>query len=134
MDRPARPTAQEDEAMKQLLLASVLVFGGAATATAGVDIHVNIGPAPYYGYAPYDVAYVERYIPAPYVPRVLILSRYAHVPPYRIVRQYRDGWGWDRLCNHYRVPTRVIYEPAYFQGPPYGKARGYWKRNKHYRR
>lgn len=119
--------------MKPLLLAAVLTFGGLATAQARVNIHVNIGSGPYYGYAPYDVAYVERYVPAPYVPRVLLMSRYAGIAPRRVVRHYRDGWGWDRMCNHYRVPTRVIYAPAY--GPAYvahprGKARGHWKHDR----
>jgi len=108
-----------------LLLGSVLAFGGITTATAGVDIHINLGGAPYYGYAPRDVVYVERYVPAPYVPRVFMLSRHAHVPPSVIVGHYRDGWGWDRMCRHYHVPARVFHEPAYFA--PRGKAHGHWK-------
>lgn len=119
--------------MKPLLLVAVLAFGGLATAQARVNIHVNIGSGPYYGYSPYDVAYVERYVPAPYVPRVLIMSRYAGIAPHRVVRHYRDGWGWDRMCNHYRVPTRVIYAPAYgssYVNHPPGKARGHWKHNR----
>jgi len=112
--------------MTRLLLASVLAFGGIATARAGVDIHVNFGGGPYYGYAPRDVVYVERYVPAPYVPRVLVLSRHARVPLSVMVGHYRSGWGWDRICNHYRVPTRVIYSPMY-GGPPYGRAYGRYK-------
>lgn len=112
--------------MKQLFQASVLAFGGIATASAGVDIYVNFGGAPYYGYAPRDVVYVERYVPAPYVPRVFYLSRHARVPPSVIVNHYRAGWGWDRMCRHYRVPAHAVYSPVYVS-PPRGKARGHWK-------
>lgn len=112
--------------MKGLLLTSVLALGSAATAWGRMNISVHIGTPPYYGYAPYEVVYVERYVPAYDVPRVLVVSRYAHVPPPVIVNHYRGGWGWDRIYNHYSVPRSVVYG-RYYDGPPYGRAYGHYK-------
>ena len=110
--------------MKGMLLTTVLALGSAASLRAGVNVHVNIGPAPYYGYAPREVVYVERYVPVYDVPRVLVVSRYARVHPSAVVGYYRQGWGWDRICRHYRLPAQVVY------GPPYGYAKGHYKRGR----
>ena len=116
--------------MKNILLASVLLLGTAVASRAQVGISINIGTPPYFGYAPPDVVYVERYVPAYEVPRVLFVSRYAHVRPVVIVNRYRDGWGWDRICSRYRVPPQMLYG-----GPPYGNAYGYYRHHgKHWRR
>jgi hypothetical protein len=102
--------------MRQIALASMLALGGALTASAGgVHVSVNIG-APYYGYAPADVVYVERYVPAYDVPRVLYVSRYGRVPPAAIVRHYRGGWGWNSICDRYRVPRAAFYQGGYGYG------------------
>jgi hypothetical protein len=114
--------------MRQLVLAAMLAFGGAATASAGgVHVSVNFG-GPYYGYAPADVVYVERYVPVYEVPRVLYVSRYGRVPPAVVVGHYRGGWGWNRIYDRYRVPRAAYYRGGYgYPGYSYrgGYSRGY---------
>jgi hypothetical protein len=109
--------------MKGILMAAVLAAGGAAALRAGVNVQVNIGPAPYYGYAPHEVVYVERYVPAYDVPRVFVVSRYAHVHPSVVVGYYRNGWGWDRIYRRYHVPAHVVYPGRGYYAAPY---RGYY--------
>ena len=115
--------------MRNILLASSLLLGTALASHAQIGISINIGHPPYYGYAPRDVVYVERYVPAYEVPRVLLVSRYARVAPAVIVNRYRSGWGWERICSRYRVPAHLVYG-----GPPYGHAYGYYRQGKHWRR
>jgi hypothetical protein len=116
--------------MKRHILFAACALSAASALHAGVGITVNIGQAPYYGYAPADVVYVERYVPVYDVPRVLFISRYAQVSPAVVVNLYRKGWGWDRVCNRYRVPVNAFYGPS---GPPYGNAWGHhrYKHNKY---
>ncbi|MGH9722113.1 MAG: hypothetical protein ACRD8O_18040 [Bryobacteraceae bacterium] len=113
--------------MKKLLLTVTLATCGAMAARAGApwSVNVQIGSAPYYGYAPADVVYVERYVPYYEVPHVLVVSRYARVRPSVIVGHYRGGWGWDRICNRYGVPRSVVYGSGYSYGPSYGRPDGY---------
>jgi len=96
--------------MTKVLATSVLLLAGAAVAPAEVNISVNIGSAPYYGYGPEDVGYVEDYVPDYYVPQVFYTARCARVSPSVVVGLYRGGWGWDRIYSHYRVaPYRGDY-------------------------
>lgn len=121
--------------MKKLLLTSVLVLGSAATGWGEVHVNVNIGTAPYYGFAGPEVVYVERYVPYDYVPRVLYVARYARVRPAVVVDLYRGGWGWDRICTRYRVPRSSFYGTGYYGGGRYygrGYDRNYYDRGSRY--
>lgn len=101
--------------MKKLLLMAMLVVGMGAAAQAEVRIHVNIGPPPYYGYAPREVVYVQRYVPAYDVPRVFLFAQYAGLPPATVVSLYRRGWGWDRMCGYYGVPRQAFYGHGHYK-------------------
>lgn len=107
----------------RLLTTTLFTLMLACTAQAGVGITVNIGSAPYYGYAPPDVAYVQRYVPEYDMPRVFVIARYAHVQPMVVVDMYRRGYGWDGICSRYRVPVAAFdayYGPRgrYYAPPP----------------
>ena len=119
--------------MKPILMAGLLTLAGLTQATAEVNISVNIGPPPYYGYGLRDVVYVERYVPAPDIPQVFAISSYARVSPYAVADRYRRGWGWDRIYGHYHVPTHVVYAPVYpgYYAAPRGKARGHYKKHRY---
>ncbi|MGB9611104.1 MAG: hypothetical protein ACPL7M_09035 [Bryobacteraceae bacterium] len=77
------------------------------------NVNVNIGTPPYYGYAPAEVIYVERYVPAYDVPLVFVAARHARVRPVVIVEAYRHG-GWGHVCSRFGVPREVLFAP----GPP----------------
>lgn len=119
----------------RLLKTTLITLMLASTAFAGVGITVNIGSAPYYGYPPPDVAYVQRYIPEYDMPRVFVIARYAHVAPIVVVDLYRRGYGWDGICSRYGVPMAAFepyyggYRGRYYSAPPvryYGRpAYGY---------
>ncbi len=98
--------------MGKLIFAAILALAAAGQARSEVRVHVNVGFP--YGYAPRDVVYVERYVPEYDVPRVLVVARHARVAPAVVVGYYRQGWGWDRMCDRFRVPRRAIYGSAYY--------------------
>ncbi len=134
--------------MRTTLLVAVAVMAAPA-AFADWGINVNIGTPPYYGYAPREVVYVERYVPAYEVPRVFVVARHARIRPAVVVDYYRRHPSWDRVCTRFGVPAPAVYgygyaEPRYVAppvpvysyrpGPPprghaYGhhKARGRWR-------
>jgi len=75
------------------------------------NVNVNIGTPPYYGYAPAEVIYVERYVPAYDVPLVFVAARHARVRPVVIVEAYRHG-GWGHVCSRFGVPREVLFAPV----------------------
>jgi len=81
------------------------------------NVHVDIGSPPYYGFAPADVVYVERYVPASHVPFVFVAARHARLRPVVIADAWRFG-GWDSVCSRYRVPRHVLFAPAPVAPPP----------------
>ncbi|MCX7603068.1 MAG: hypothetical protein N2036_03245 [Bryobacteraceae bacterium] len=99
--------------MKRITLAAALA-AFALPLLADWNVHVNIGALPFYGYAPADVVYVERYVPARDVPLVFVAARHARVRPVVIVEAYRHG-GWGLVCARFGVPRQVLFAPA---GPP----------------
>ncbi len=99
--------------MKRTALAAALA-AFALPLLADWNVHVNIGSPPYYGYAPAEVVYVERYVPAYDVPLVFVAARHARVRPVMIADAYRYG-GWDRVCSRFGVPRHMLFAPA---GPP----------------
>jgi len=101
--------------MKHIAVAAALA-AFALPLLADWNVHVNIGSPPYYGYAPAEVVYVERYVPAYDVPLVFVAARHARVRPVVIVDAYRYG-GWNHVCSRYRVPRHLLFAPA---GPPPG--------------
>jgi hypothetical protein len=117
----------------------------APAAWADWGISVNIG-APYYGYAPADVVYVERYVPDYDVPRIFVVARHARVRPALVVDYYRRFPAWGAVCSRFGVPAAMVYgsgyapyeqyapryvapPPAYYYrgGPPRGHAYGYYR-------
>ena len=107
----------------RLLTTTLFTLMLACTAQAGVGISINIGSAPYYGYAPPEVAYVQQYVPAYDMPRVFVIARYAHIQPMVVVDMYRRGYGWDGICSRDRVPVAAFdayYGPrgGYYAPPP----------------
>jgi len=96
--------------MKNIALAAALA-AFALPLLADWNVHVNIGSPPYYGYAPAEVVYVERYVPAYDVPLVFVAARHARVRPVVIVDAYRHG-GWGHVCSRFRVPQRLLFVPA----------------------
>lgn len=96
--------------MKHFALAAALT-AFALPLLADWNVHVSIGSPPYYGYAPADVVYVERYVPAYDVPLVFVAARHARVRPVVIVEAYRMG-GWNHVCSRFGVPRHVLYAPA----------------------
>ncbi|WP_321474890.1 hypothetical protein [uncultured Paludibaculum sp.] len=107
----------------RLLTTTLFTLMLACTAQAGVGISINIGTAPYYGYAPPQVAYVERYVPEYDMPRVFVISRYARVQPMVVVDLYRRGYGWDGICSRYGVPM-AAFDPYYGPRGAYYRAPG----------
>lgn len=99
--------------MKHIAMAAALA-AFALPLLADWNVHVNIGSPPYYGYAPAEVLYVERYVPAYDVPLVFVAARHARVRPVVIVDAFRHG-GWNLVCSRYRIPRHVLFAPA---GPP----------------
>lgn len=96
--------------MKKTALAAALA-AFALPLLADWNVQVNIGSPPYYGFAPAEVVYVERYVPAYDVPLVFVAARHARVRPVVIVEAYRYG-GWDHVCARYRVPRHMLFAPA----------------------
>lgn len=117
--------------MKHIALAAALT-AFSLPLLADWNVHVNIGSPPYYGYAPAEVVYVERYVPAYDVPLVFVAARHARVRPVVIVEAYRHG-GWNHVCSRYRVPRHVLFAP----GPPppvYLYDRHEWRDDRHFRK
>lgn len=127
--------------MRNLMsLAVVVMAAPAAWADWGVSVNIGVG-APYYGYAPADVVYVERYVPAYDVPRIFVVARHARVRPALVVDYYRRYPAWGSVCSRFGVPVSVFgghsYAPAYIAspppmyydrgGPPRGNAYGHYK-------
>ncbi len=96
--------------MKRIALAAALA-AFAIPLLADWNVHVNIGSPPYYGYAPAEVIYVERHVPAHDVPLVFVAARHARVRPVVIVEAWRQG-GWNGVCSRYRVPRHMLFAPA----------------------
>ncbi len=96
--------------MRKITLAAALA-AFALPLLADWNVHVNIGSPPYYGYAPAEVVYVERYVPAYDVPLVFVAARHARVRPVVIADAYRYG-GWNHVCSRYRVPRHMLLAPA----------------------
>lgn len=94
--------------MKHLMTAVMMAAVTAPAALADWGVSVSVGSAPYYGYAPADVVYVERYVPAYDVPHVFYVARHARVRPAVVVDYYRRGHGWAPICNRFGVPLREM--------------------------
>ncbi|MBI4892345.1 MAG: hypothetical protein HY821_17105 [Acidobacteria bacterium] len=134
--------------MRTTLLAAVAVMAAPA-AFADWGINVNIGTAPYYGYAPQEVVYVERYVPAYEVPQVFVVARHARIRPAVVVDYYRRHPSWNSVCARFGVPDSVFYgngyaaqsyvappPPAYYYRPgppPRGHGHGHYKSRGHWR-
>jgi hypothetical protein len=99
--------------VKHTVLAAALA-AFALPLLADSNVHVNIGSPPYYGYAPAEVVYVERYVPADEVPLVFVAARHARVRPFIVVEAYRAG-GWGLVCSRFGVPRHMLFAPV---GPP----------------
>ncbi len=134
--------------MKHILIGILaMVAAPAVWADWGVNVNIGVG-SPYYGYAPADVVYVQRYVPEYDVPRVFVVARRARVAPAVVVDYYRRGYGWGPTCSHFGVSAAVVYgsayppapvyapapvyvapPPVYYyrEGPPYGNAYGHYK-------
>lgn len=119
----------------------LLMMVAAGCAMAQVSVSVQFGHPPYYGYAPREVAYVQQWVPAYEVPRVLFIARSARVPVIGVVDLYRHGWGCDRMAGYYGIapyppaPYVMPYAAPHRVGPPYGRAWGHWKHGRgHYDR
>lgn len=97
---------------------AVLTLSLMPAAFAGWGVSVNIGAPPYYGYAPREVVYAQRYIPAPEMRRVFVVARYGRVSPNVVVDYYRRGYGWDGICAQFGVPMDMMYERDYMMAPP----------------
>ncbi len=87
--RSPASSVQERRAVKHTVLAAALA--AFAPALADSNVHVNIGSPPYYGYAPAEVVYVERYVPADEVPLVFVAARHARSAS---VHRRRSVPGW----------------------------------------
>jgi hypothetical protein len=99
--------------MKHIAVAAALA-AFALPLLADWNVHVNIGSPPCYGYAPAEVVYVERYVPAHDVPLVFVAPRHARMRPVIVVEAHRAG-GWGLVCSRFGVPRHVLFAPA---GPP----------------
>ncbi len=137
--------------MRNFLLAAVAIMAApAAWADWGINVNIGVG-TPYYGYAPADVVYVQRYVPDYDVPRIFIVARHARVRPAMVVEYYRRYPAWGSVCSRFGVPVSAVYgsgygpgyyaprysEPRYYappppayyyrEGPPRGRAYGHYK-------
>ena len=112
--------------MRNLMIAAAAMTMAPA---AWADWHVNInlgGPAPYYGYAPAEVVYVERYVPAYDVPRVFVVARHARVRPAVVVDMYRHSRAWAPVYSRFGIPMHAAYASPYYAHPG-GHAHGHYK-------
>jgi hypothetical protein len=112
--------------MRNMILAIAALT---ATPAFCADWHVNLNlgaPAPYYGYAPADVVYVERYVPAYDVPRVFTLARHARVRPAVVVDMYRHSRAWAPVNARFGATMHAAYAPL-SSAHPRGHAYGHYK-------
>ncbi len=69
----------------------------------------------------------ERAIPPEEVPVVFYVAQRARVTPAVVVDLRRRGMNWADIAFHFRMDPDIYYFPS---GPPYGKAKGYWKNHR----
>lgn len=92
--------------------------------------HVSVGE--YYHVPERDVVRVrDRGIPDEEIPVVFHIARSAHVSPRAVVDLRIGRMGWLDITVHFGLKPDLYYVPVTItkQGPPYGKAYGYYKKH-----
>lgn len=77
------------------------------------------------------IAIREKSISDDEMPVVFYLARRAMVSPGTIIKMRLGGQSWMDITFHYGLTAEIFYVPVTVDpGPPYGKAYGYFKKNK----
>lgn len=66
----------------------------------------------------------DRALPPDEVPVAFLVAQRAGVNPTVVVDLRRRGMTWSDIALHFRLRPDIYY---FREGPPYGKAYGYWK-------
>jgi hypothetical protein len=117
-------------ALVGLALSAASVFGqvqaGASFSGDGLrSFYFAIGN--YYNVPePEFVVVRQRELPPEELPVIYYVAQRARVQPIAIVDLRRRGMNWADIAVHYRLDPDIYY---FRGGPPYGKAKGYWKKH-----
>ena len=120
---------------------AILFLGGASHPAMGQPVTIGVSPPNFYVtlgdyfQVPQSeiVVIKERQIPDDEIPVVLFMSRRANVAPAVIIEERQRGWTWSNILVTHHLSPEILYVPtvAVVEGPPYGKAYGYFKNKPH---
>jgi hypothetical protein len=127
-----------------LLCAAILLLAAGGTARASVAFDVAVGMnvnedtriflnVSNQVWHPASPAYIQecRY-PADDFPVVGFLAYHSHRSPQFILHLRSEGYPWYEIFYRLNVDPGVLFVGIdHDPGPPYGKAWGYWKKNRH---
>ncbi|MGE5401796.1 MAG: hypothetical protein ACM3S2_15450 [Ignavibacteriales bacterium] len=125
---------------KHLLLFTALLLIASLKVNAQVNAGISIGNGGlnsfylsignYFSVPEREVIVVrERRIPDEEIPVVFYLARRARVSPREIAGMRSNGYSWMEITYHYGLGPDIYVQGRPAQGPPYGKAWGYYKKH-----
>ncbi|MCU7494639.1 MAG: hypothetical protein HF314_13895 [Ignavibacteria bacterium] len=109
------------------------VYAGVSTGRGGGGgtggFYMTIGR--YFSVPQREVVIVrDRRLPDEEIPVVFFVARKAGVSPRGVARLRRQGYSWMDITYQLGLGPEIFFSQGALQGPPYGRARGYYKHHR----
>ncbi|HEX2868239.1 MAG TPA: hypothetical protein VHO03_14435 [Ignavibacteriales bacterium] len=120
-----------------ILLAAVLIMASVKI-DAQINAGISVGPrglngfymriGSYFRVPQREVIIVrDRKLPDEEIPVVFFVARRAGVSPREVAAVRCQGYSWTDITYRFGLGPEIFFPGRVFQGPPYGKAWGYYK-------
>lgn len=121
-----------------LILLAAILLAASVKLDAQINAGISMGPrglagfymtvGRYFRVPQREVIIVrDRRLPDEEIPVVFFVARRAGVSPREVAAIRRQGYSWMDITYRYGLSPEIFFPGRVFQGPPYGKAWGYYR-------